>query len=178
MAREQKKETDFLFEATVIGQLDLAFSLARWLTGKDADAEDAVQEASIKAHKAMSSYRGTSRRAWFLAIVRNACMDLLKRRGYEERRTVEADPELAADSDSSPEAIVIRAFESEELWAAIDRLPLPYREMIVLRELEELSYSEIATAVGVPIGTVMSRLARARHRLQAELVGRSVEVER
>lgn len=152
------------FEATVLVHLDAAYGLARWLTGDEASAQDAVQEACIKALRAFDSRTGPSARAWFMAVVRNACLDALragKRRATDEAFEDETHGAQGGASET-PETAAVRASEARWLRAEIARLPLDYREVLVLRELEDLSYKEISAIVKVPIGTVMSRLARGR----------------
>ncbi len=167
-----KRESNYRFEAVVLRHLDIAHSLARWLIGNDADAEDVVQEAAVKAFKNIERQHFGYGRGWFLAIVRNASIDRLKQ--LKRTRELEAplEAEIRDDRDADPEAILLRSFDAEMLWDAIDRLPVDYREIIVMRELQELSYMEISMVVSLPIGTVMSRLSRARRRLQIDLEGR------
>ena len=148
------------FEAQVLPHLDAAYSLARWLTRDPHDAEDVVQEACIRALRYFQSLREGGARAWFLTIVRHASYDWIER--HRDRDGGDAEVEVAADAESEPAQIVERRGDSRALAQAIAALELPYREVIVLRELEELSYKEIANVAAFPIGTVMSRLARAR----------------
>ena len=148
------------FEAQVLPHLDAAYSLARWLTRDPHDAEDVVQEACIRALRYFQSLREGGARAWFLTIVRHASYDWIER--HRDRDGGDAEVEVAADAESEPAQIVERRGDSRALAQAIAALELPYREVIVLRELEELSYKEIANVAAIPIGTVMSRLARAR----------------
>ena len=160
------------FERTVLTHLDAAYNLARWMT-RDADAaEDAVQEACLRALRFFESQHGVSAKAWFMAIVRNVCLDWIE----AERRLKDHEPydEDIHASDplsmaESPEAAFARASEARWVRDCIAALPREYREVIVLRELEELSYKEIGAIVDVPVGTVMSRLARGRALLQARL---------
>lgn len=157
---------DLEFEALVLPHLDAAYTLARYLTRNEADAQDIVQDASLRALKYFGGFRGTSSgeaRAWFLAIVRNAAYGWRAREGNTSRVT-EFDEELHSDTDSPSDAGM-----AVDVGRALARLPLEYREVIVLRELQGLSYKEISAVAGVPIGTVMSRLARARKRLQEAL---------
>ncbi|MBC7778967.1 MAG: sigma-70 family RNA polymerase sigma factor [Proteobacteria bacterium] len=158
------------FEASVLVHLDAAYNLARWLL-RDADAaDDVVQDASLRAFRFFDAMQGPTPRAWFMAIVRNACLDWIgmkKRRGVEEcyDEAVHGGSVLDAADDASPESIVVRASAARELHACISRLPREYREVLILREMEELSYREISAVVEVPIGTVMSRLSRGRNQL-------------
>lgn len=162
------------FEQTVLLHLDAAYNLARWLTGDAAVAEDAVQEASLRALRAFGSLSGPNPKAWFMAVVRNVCIDWL-RGGRQRDREQEYDEELhggiSCDARESPEDLAIRASDAKQVHAAIAALPLEFREAIVLRELEEMSYKEISAIVNVPIGTVMSRISRGRDLLAVALRG-------
>ena len=157
-----------LFQQRVLPHLDAAYNLARWLTRSTHDAEDVVQEACMRALKYAGSLNSGDARPWFLTIVRHAFYDWCRR-----NRPVEIAPddgtaiETAVDPHAvDPEQAALRRAESKALGEAIDALPLVFREVLILRELEELSYKEIARIVDIPIGTVMSRLARARALLQ------------
>ena len=169
--REQNKVK--AFEETFIPHLDAAFNLARWLTRNDQDAQDVVQEAYLRALKFFSGFQGRESRAWLLTIVRNTCYTWMRQHRSRElsaefdEETHSADPAI-----SDPAAIVSQKVEGRALKRALEELPLEFREAMVLRELEGLSYKEIADITNVPIGTVMSRLARARTRLQQALGGR------
>jgi RNA polymerase sigma-70 factor (ECF subfamily) len=158
------------FESAVLENLDAAHNLARWLMRNDEDAQDAVQEACMKALRAYSSLRGADFRPWFLAIVRNTCFTWLHRKtGSRElaaELSLDVGPEVAADAACDPQAIAIRAADAQAVRRAIDQLSVVLREAIVLREMQGLSYKEIGKIAGVPIGTVMSRLARGRSQLQ------------
>jgi len=152
----------------VLPQLDAAYNLARWLTRNANDAEDVVQDACERALKYFDAFHGGEPKAWFLTIVRHAGYDWIKR-----NRPAECIPdgteviEQAADpAMPSPEQSALRNASSAALSEAIAQLPLGYREVLILRELEEMSYRDIARVVDIPIGTVMSRLARARALLQ------------
>jgi RNA polymerase sigma factor (sigma-70 family) len=157
------------FEAVVLTHLDAAYNLARWLTRDAAGADDAVQEACLRAFRFFDNMHGPSPKAWFMAIVRNACLDWLKdqrARGAD----VPYDDDLHADGAvESTEITVARDADAHWVRAGIAALPREYREVLVLRELEELSYKEISAIVDVPMGTVMSRLARGRDLLQQRL---------
>ena len=162
--------SDNVFAAVALPHLDAAFNLARWLTGSRADAEDVVQEAMVRALTYFPTYRGGSGRAWILQIVRNTAYGTLAaRRG--ERRVEYPGIDGAVEIDSipdqadDPEKTLILSDDLRRLDALIERLPLELRETLVLRELEELSYREIARVTAAPIGTVMSRLWRARRLL-------------
>jgi RNA polymerase sigma-70 factor (ECF subfamily) len=162
------------FERTVLAHLDAAYNLARWLVGEDAGAEDAVQDASLKALRFFDDCEGTATRAWFMAIVRNACYDWMReRRPRALEEEFDEDLHGAALSAESPEAIVLRESDARWVRAGIAALPVEFREVVVLRELEGLSYKEIGAIVKIPIGTVMSRLARGRDLLARTLVAQS-----
>lgn len=154
------------FERRILPHLDAAFSLARFLMRNDHDAEDVVQEACLRAFRFYESFRGGNSRAWFLSIVRNSCFTAL-RRAHSNEAAVVFDEELhspeTAPTDAGGE--LDRELDRQTVRAAIEELPPEFREVVTLRELEECSYKEIADIIGVPIGTVMSRLARARERL-------------
>jgi RNA polymerase sigma-70 factor, ECF subfamily len=154
------------FERQVLPHLDAAYNLARFLMGNDADAEDVVQEAALRAFRFFEGFRGENSRAWFLSIVRNTAFTALKRRHADEKNIV-FDEELhgAQTEQMDAGAELDRAQDRETVRAAIEQLPAEFREAITLRELEGCSYKEIADIAGVPIGTIMSRLARARRQL-------------
>ena len=156
------------FDALVLPHLDAAYNLARWLTRDTHDAEDVVQDACIRALKYIGSLEGGDARGWFLKIVRNAFYDWLGRNRpaevvNDENEAVDAAVDPLA---ISPEQAAMRKAELRMLADAVEELPLQYREVLILRELEELSYKEIARVADIPVGTVMSRLARARGLLQ------------
>ena len=159
---------DRRFEELVLPHLDAAYNLARWLARDAHDADDVVQDACVRALKYLGSVHGNDARAWFLTIVRHAFYDWLGRNRPAE--IVDDDGtaiETAIDHAAcTPEQIALRHDETRVLADAVAALPLQYREVLVLRELEGLSYTEIARVADVPIGTVMSRLARARALLQ------------
>jgi RNA polymerase sigma factor (sigma-70 family) len=156
--------THRVFEEVVLPHLDAAFNYARWLTKSDADAEDVVQDAAVRALRFFSSLRNDDARAWLLTIVRNTWYGRFSRAGGADHHGDETSDDRP-DEQLDPEALVIQRQAVERVHRAIDGLPVDFREVIVLRELEGLSYKEIASIVGVPIGTVMSRLARGRERL-------------
>ena len=160
------------FEELVLPHLDAAYNLARWLARNPHDAEDVVQDACIRALRYVGSLHGADARAWFLTIVRNAFYDWLGRNRpaevvHDEEDTIAT---MVDPSAPDPQQESIRNAEMQALSAAISALPLQYREVLVLRELEELSYKEIARVADIPVGTVMSRLARARGLLQRSTV--------
>lgn len=156
------------FDAILLPHLDAAYNLARWLLGNPEDAEDAAQEAYLRALTYFDSFHGEDGRAWLLAIVRHTCFEWLdKRRRYLE---IPAEHlELARDEGPSPEALQLRNADRAAVQRAIEALPPEFREVLVLREMEEMSYKQIARITELPIGTVMSRLARARRRVVESL---------
>ena len=158
------------FEQAVMPHMDAAFNLARWLCGNSHDADDIAQEAALRAFRFFASFRGDDARAWLLKIVRNTYYSSWRRdRGRDDSTEFDEEIHSAGDPRDDPEAIHLRGQEIRRLDAALAALPTKYREALVLRELEDLSYKEIAQVTGVPIGTVMSRIARARRLLQRRL---------
>ena len=162
------------FETVALPHLDAAYTLARYLTRDDQAAQDVVQEAYLRALKYFDRYRGGDARAWVLAIVRNTSHTWRSRAGEPP---VEFDERVHSESveEHTPEAALLRAADRAMVRRALGQLPLELRETIVLREIQGLSYKEIADVAGIPIGTVMSRLSRARKRLEqllGELAGR------
>jgi RNA polymerase sigma-70 factor (ECF subfamily) len=164
------------FEEQVLAHLDSAYNLARWITRDAVTAKDAVQDGCLRAFRAFDQMQGPNARSWFLAVIRNTCIDLLR-----EQRVRAVEEEYDEDLHGSgiaperggsitPEDIAARASDARWLRECIDALPREYREVIVLRELEELSYKEISAIVDIPIGTVMSRLARGRDLLQQRML--------
>lgn len=162
------------FEAAVLPHLDAAYTLARYLTRNASDAEDVVQDACLRALKYFESFRGegTGARAWLLAIVRNTAYSS-RRHQRADALTTEFDETQHSDAvaEDHPEGLLLQKAAKETLRRALDRLAPEFREVIVLRELQGLSYKEISDVTGVPVGTVMSRLSRARTRLQQALRG-------
>jgi len=160
------------FEEAVLPHIDAAYNLARWLTRNDADAQDMVQEAYLRALRFFSGFRGTDARAWLLTIVRNTCYTWLRRNRSPQLSCDFDEVVLAQEAEGpDPETEQLKKAQARMVNEAIEKLPIEFREVMVLRELEELSYKEIAVVLGVPIGTVMSRLARARKRLMLLLQG-------
>ena len=168
------------FERLALPHMDAAYNLAFWLLRNRTDAEDAVQDALIRAYRAQDSLRGDDMRPWLLAIVRNVAYRMLARRGRSGNvismdeafpgRSGDRAPEIDIPSDApSAEAMLIGQSEKAMVTAALAELPAAFREVIVLREMEGLSYRDIADVTGVPIGTVMSRLSRARADLKTIL---------
>jgi RNA polymerase sigma factor (sigma-70 family) len=166
------------FAEVFLPHVDDAFRLARWISGSRADAEDIVQEASLRAFKGIRNFNGGSTRAWTLTIVRNASYSWLAKNRPStvvltedlDQRAREEMERGAGDGDvPTPEAALIAKMEAEEVRNAVAALPLPFREILVLREIHDLDYRSIAEIIQVPIGTVMSRLARARKLIFATL---------
>jgi RNA polymerase sigma factor (sigma-70 family) len=161
------------FEKLFLPHLDSAYNLARWLLRNDGEAEDVVHDSFLRAHRYYASFQGSDPRAWLLGIVRNACLDSLRTRRAHQFAS-EEDAILRSSSERSPERDVIVRQGLEALRACLDALPPEYREAIVLREMEELSYKDIAAVAGIALGTVMSRLNRARERLENCLTKKEV----
>jgi RNA polymerase sigma factor (sigma-70 family) len=158
-----------LFDDIVLPHLDAAFNYARWLTKSEADAEDVVQDACVRAMRFFSSLRDDDARAWLFAIVRNTWYSHVSRRTAVEKLTEDGSPFERPDEALDPEERMLQRDTAARVHAALEALPADFREVIILRELEGMSYKEIAAAVNVPVGTVMSRLARARERLSSLL---------
>jgi len=155
------------FEEVVLPHLGAAYNLARWLVGNQDDAEDVVQESYLRALKFFTGFRGGNGRPWLLAIVRNTCYTWLRDNRMDTLTTeLDEDMPLVDTGDVNPEALLIAAARRELVQRALEQLPAEFREVVVLRELEGMSYKEIAEVAVVPVGTVMSRLARARVRLE------------
>ncbi|HEY3345868.1 MAG TPA: sigma-70 family RNA polymerase sigma factor [Anaerolineaceae bacterium] len=156
-----------LFEQTMLPHLAAAYNLARWIMDNDQDAEDVVQEAYLRAFQYFVGFHGGSERSWLLTIVRNTCYTWL-RQNRSQGQVVELDEDLAESENVSadPEAALQLRIDSQQVKSALQKLPAEFRELLVLRELEGLAYKEIAGVTGIPIGTVMSRLARARQQLK------------
>lgn len=162
------------FEQKVLPHLDAAYNLARWLTRNDHDAEDVVQEAYERALKFFDGFHGDSARPWLLTIVRHTCYTWLQRNRPKEVTQVfddETSVENGEPCASTPETLLLQNADRDRLNLAIEALPLAFREVLILRELEDLAYKEIATITDIPLGTVMSRLARARKLLRFSLAG-------
>jgi len=162
------------FEREVLPCLDAAYNLARWLTRNDHDAQDVVQEAMLRAFRYFDSLRETEARPWLLAIVRNTGYTWLEKNRPTElvpfdENAAEEGGEPAAGPESNPEVVVLQIAQRRLVDQALEELPVAFREVLVLRELEDLSYKDIARIAGVPIGTVMSRLARGRGMLRRTL---------
>lgn len=156
------------FEESVLPHLNAAYNLARWLTRNEQDAEDVVQESYLRALRSFDSFQlGRDARAWLLKIVRNTYYTWRQRnRPHEVVTQFEENAREAAATDASPETALIEKANAELIRQAIENISLEYREVFILRELEQLSYKEIAQIVDVPLGTVMSRLSRGRKELE------------
>jgi RNA polymerase sigma-70 factor, ECF subfamily len=171
------------FAELASAHLDAAYNLARWLVRDPVLADDVVQDAMLRALKYFASFRGENARAWLLQIVRNAALTRLRADAKAAQGIARHDDALEADADSavalhgSPELIVMREQDERTVTALLESLPVELRECLVLRELEELSYKEIARVIDAPIGTVMSRLWRARQQL-ARRVDKAMEAAR
>jgi len=156
------------FEQLVVPHLDAAVNLARWLLRNRADAEDVAQEAMLRAYRFFDQFRGGDPRAWLLQIVRNSCYTWLEKNRPVELM-MEFDEELHVQSSANPETLAAQSDERGRLMRALESLSPRFREVLVLRELEGCSYKQIAEITGIPMGTVMSTLSRARERLQRTL---------
>ena len=155
------------FEQVIFPHLNAAYNLARWLLRSDQDAQDVVHDSFLRAHRYFASFQGRDGRAWLLGIVRNTCMTRLQsKRSSEPLTAVTEQRERSDDISVDPERTLLLKENIASLRNCIEALPPEYREVVIMRELEELSYKEIAEAAGVAIGTVMSRLNRARKRLE------------
>jgi RNA polymerase sigma factor (sigma-70 family) len=159
------------FEQVVLPHLDAAFNLARWLTSDDQDAQDVVQDAYLRAFKFFDSYHGGSSRAWLLTIVRNTTYTWLRQNRQQTNISlVEFDDDDIEDTEAaSLEGSLLQEADYQQVREALAALPVEFREVIVLHDLEGLAYKEIALVTNIPLGTVMSRLSRARARLQKDL---------
>jgi RNA polymerase sigma factor (sigma-70 family) len=166
----QKQNKLASFEEAVLPHLDAAYNLAHWLTRNDADAEDVVQEAYLRAFKFFGGFHGEDGRSWLLAIVRNTSYTWMQHNRSPEL-TISLDDDLPEieSKDLNPEALLLQSADTQMVRQALEDLPVEFREVLVLRELEEMSYREIASITDLPLGTVMSRLARGRKRLQLAL---------
>src|SRR6267154_6475664 len=161
------------FEETMLPHLDAAHNLARWLLRNEQDAQDVVQEAYLRAFKSFGGFHGSNGRGWLLTIVRNTSYTLLKKnRAVDLTTTFDEEIHASGDESASPAIIVEHAEDAELVTKAMDELPAEFREILVLRHQEGLSYKEIADIAQIPPGTVMSRLARARAKLREYLAAR------
>lgn len=163
------------FERVILPHLNSAYNLARWLLRDEQDAQDVVHDAFIRAHRYFGSFDGTDGRAWLLGIVRNACFSFLRASKVHSIPAHE-DLDFQTSTEPSPEREMMLKEDLKALRDCIEALPPEYREAVVLRELEELSYKEISIAAGIALGTVMSRLNRARIRLENCLTGKGKDI--
>jgi RNA polymerase sigma factor (sigma-70 family) len=171
-----KNPPDQHFAAVVMPHLDDAYALARWLAGNNADAEDIVQEACLRALRGLDQYAGGNARAWLLAITRNTAFTWLARNRPKALLVTEDIEALApADGAPTPEEALIAKADAAAIERSIGALPPPFKETLVLRDINGLSYREIAEITGVPLGTIMSRLARARGLLMATLGSQQIK---
>ena len=161
------------FEEVFLPHLDAVYNLARWLLRNDQDAEDCVQEAYLRAYKAFPRFRGGDGKAWLMTIVRNVCYTAIKKlRRHEAPEPFDEEIHAPAPDDMKADEFKKRA-DAETLRVGLEKLPREFREVLVLHELEGHAYKEIAAILAIPIGTVMSRLARARDRLRVEIIAAS-----
>lgn len=162
------------FESLALPHLDAAYNLARWLTHNSHDAEDVVHESLVRAMRYMGSFRGDNARPWLLQIVRHTCFSWLKQNRPAENVALDdaedSWQQVAAPAGDEPFTVAMRKAERQQINDAIAALPVAYREVLVLRELEDLAYNDIARIADIPVGTVMSRLARARALMREALM--------
>jgi RNA polymerase sigma-70 factor (ECF subfamily) len=173
MVAVDEREQARLFEERVMPHLDAAYNLARWLAGNDHDAQDVTQEASLRAFRFLGSFRGENARAWLMTIVRNTFYTWLRKNRPPEQ-TLEITDDALNIEDSAANALTVHPqfADADAVRRAIADLPVEFREIVILREMEGFSYKEIADVAEVPIGTVMSRLARARKLLRSNLTAK------
>jgi len=173
MAREDNDDDWQSFERLALPHLDAAYNLALWLTRNPDDARDVVQEALLRAMRYLAGLRLENARPWLLQIVRNTCWSWLRQNRPLEQSLLDDTEEpwndLPAPASGEPPAVAIRKADARQINEAIAALPVPFREVFVLREMEELAYADIARIADIPMGTVMSRLSRARRLLRAAL---------
>ena len=166
------------FELLALPHLDAAYNLARWLAGNTADAEDVVQDAYLRAYRYFDAFHGGNFRVWLLTIVRNAFITWVKENRSRRMvflpdtpaaETADTDETMWGSRPRDPEALLLESIDSQTLGRLMEQLPAEYREVLLLREVEDLAYKDIARIAGIPIGTVMSRIARARRLLAQAL---------
>jgi RNA polymerase sigma factor (sigma-70 family) len=155
-----------LFEQIILPHLNAAYNLARWLTRSEQDAEDIVQESYLRAFRFFDGFKGGDGRVWLLAIVRNTCLTWRRRESQMAKVLFDEETHGLSDTAATAEGRLVKQVTAEQLRGCLDSLPLEYREILVMRELEEMPYKDIAEVLSLPIGTVMSRLSRGRRRLQ------------
>lgn len=171
--RDVSPDPRLRFRETMLPHLDAAYNLARYLTNDATLAEDVVQDAFLRAFKSFDTYKGGAPRAWLFAVVRNCWRDRMREEVRRERvvmsevalNEVQTAAVATVHDEATPETMLARAREIDTVRGVIAELPEPFRETLILREMEEFSYREIAALTGVPVGTVMSRLSRARDML-------------
>ena len=169
--QEESKTTQF--EAIALPHFGAAYNLARWLVRDDHDAEDVVQEAYLRAFRFFGGYRGGDSRSWLLTIVRNTCYTWLQQnRSRELTEPIEDKLDEVGFSTENPESRLLQTADAQLVRQALEELPIEFREVLIMREMEDLSYKQISAIADLPIGTVMSRLARGRKRLRELLVSR------
>jgi RNA polymerase sigma-70 factor (ECF subfamily) len=167
----QEENKTAQFEVIALPHFGAAYNLARWLVRDDHDAEDVVQEAYLRAFKFFGGYRGGDSRSWLLTIVRNTCYTWLQQnRSRELADPIEDKLDEVGISTDNPETLLLQTVDAELVRQALEELPIEFREVLIMREMEDLSYKQISTIADLPIGTVMSRLARGRKRLRELLV--------
>jgi RNA polymerase sigma-70 factor (ECF subfamily) len=167
-----------LFEQIMVPHLDAAYNLARWLTRNEQDAEDVVQEAYLRAFRFFDSFQGGDGKAWMLAVVRNTCMTWLRREQSATRVQFDEGVHGVEAGGGTTESALVAEAGLGGLRDCLESMPAEFRGVLVMRELEEMPYREIAQVTCLPIGTVMSRLARARRRLRDCMAGRMEGVAR
>jgi RNA polymerase sigma factor (sigma-70 family) len=161
-----------LFEEIILPHLNSAYNLARWLTRNEYDAQDVVQESYLRAFRFFDGYHGGEPKAWLLAVVRNTCHTWRRREKRDVTKVLFDEAAHTPDPDTpNAEERLVEATKMNTLRHCIETLPVEFREVLVMRELEEMSYQQVADVAGLPVGTVMSRLSRARKRLE-ECAGR------
>lgn len=164
----------------LLPHLDAAYNLARWLMKNEQDAKDVVQESYIRAFQFFGTWKGgADARPWLLTIVRNSCYTAL-RKAAPSREALEFDDDIHGEQapDIGPEALLFRKLDEARVRMALEQLPVLFREILILNELEGLSYKEISEVTGVPLGTVMSRLSRARIKLKDLMSEKGKEASR
>ena len=161
-----------LFEECIMPHLDAAYNLARWLTRNEHDAEDIVQEAYLRAFRFFDSFNGGDGKGWLLAVVRNTCLTWRRRERGLAKVPFDEGAHSPAGTGETAETRLVEQAQFGNVRDCLESLPLEFREVLVMRELEEMPYRDIAAVISLPIGTVMSRLSRARRRLQDCVAGR------
>jgi RNA polymerase sigma factor (sigma-70 family) len=163
----QEESKTAQFEAMALPHFGAAYNLARWLVRNDRDAEDVVQEAYLRAFRSFDGYRGGDSRSWLLTIVRNACYTWLQQnRSSQLNDPIEDRLDEVGSSTENPETLLLQTANAQLVRQALEELPIEFREVVIMREMEDLSYKQISAIADLPIGTVMSRLARGRKRLR------------